>query len=211
MRLSELKTGYQTGEDIVLAASILPPGTTSVVARSARGRTWRARAGHQNAVLAGLPAGTHVVEAWSVDGALLADEITTISPYPGYNPVLGFATSFDETSIGEVVSWLKALRCTVVQIYDWMESYAAPLPATEAYRDVLGRAASRTALHQLIGGITAFGGVPQAYAPVYAVGPRFGAEHPQMRLYRGDGQPESLGDLLDVVDPGRQDWHPLAR
>ena len=84
------------------------------------------RAGHQNAVLAGLPAGTHVVEAWSVDGALLADEITTISPYPGYNPVLGFATSFDETSIGEVVSWLKALRCTVVQIYDWMESYAAP-------------------------------------------------------------------------------------
>ncbi len=38
----------------------------------------------------------------------------------------GFATSFEVENVPAVLAWLRALRCTVVQIYDWMASYTAP-------------------------------------------------------------------------------------
>ena len=37
---------------------------------------------------------------------------------------MGFVTSFDEMSRPSVLTWLRQLRCTVVQVYDWMESYS---------------------------------------------------------------------------------------
>ena len=71
--------------------------------------------------------GTHILEAVSADGKILSEELTTVGDHPGERPVLGFATSFDEASVAPVLGWLKALRCTVVQVYDWMASYSKPL------------------------------------------------------------------------------------
>ncbi|HXY45031.1 MAG TPA: glycoside hydrolase family 66 protein, partial [Acidimicrobiales bacterium] len=46
----------------------------------------------------------------------------------------------------------------------------------------------------------------EAYAPVYACDPTFAANCPELLLYRGDGQPEHLGELLAIADPGNFEW-----
>jgi len=44
-------------------------------------------------------------------------------------------------------------------------------------------------LRALAAGLKALGTVAHAYAPVYAVGNAFAAEHPEMLMYQGDGSP----------------------
>ncbi len=86
-----------------------------------------------------------------------------------------------------------------VQIYDWMETYSAPLGPAGRYQDRVGRMIDRPALEALIAGVKRFGAVPQAYAPVLAADP---GDQAELRLYRTDGAPQSLGDLLDIISPG---------
>ena len=93
-----------------------------------------------------------------------------------------------------------------MQVYDWMERYSSPLAAPGRYRDPLGRPIERGALEQLIRGIRDLGAVAQAYAPICAADEQFAEAHPQSRLYRNDGQPHSLGDLLQIMDPADPDW-----
>ena len=158
------------------------------------------------APIAGLEPGTYAVEAWSAAGELIAEELTTVAASPGDRPVLGFVTSFRPEAVGPVLSWLRALRCTAVQFYDWMASYAEPLADTGEYTDRLGRRHSLTAIGQLTAGCREFGATPQAYAPVYGVDPPFAKAHPGMLLYRGDGDPQRLADLVEITDPGNPGW-----
>ena len=41
---------------------------------------------------------------------------------------------------------------------------------------------------------------------MYAVDPEFGSAHPGWLLYRSDGEPQRLGDLLQITDPANADW-----
>jgi dextranase len=120
--------------------------------------------------------------------------------------VHGFATSFDLESVPSVLSWLKALRCTVVQIYDWMSSYSAPLGPPEGWKDPSNRPVSYQALRSLAAGIREGGAVAHAYAPVYAVDPPFAATHPDWLLYRNDGEAQKFFDLILITDPGNGEW-----
>ena len=203
MSFSDVSTFYRTGEEIVLED--LPPGTARVVARRATGDFTEATVGRV-ARLENLVNGTHALEAVSADGQVLAEELTTVGGHPGERPVLGFATSFDEASVAPVLKWLKALRCTVVQVYDWMASYSEPLGPQTGWTDPLGRPVSYRALRSLVAGIRATGAVAQAYAPVCASNTTFAASHPDLLLYRGDGDPEHLGDLLTIADPANREW-----
>ncbi len=119
---------------------------------------------------------------------------------------MGFVTSFDEMSRPSVLTWLRQLRCTVVQVYDWMESYSYPMPVSGAYEDPLRRPINLEALRGLIEGIKDLGAVAQAYAPVCAADAEFADARPRWRLYRNDGTPQSLGDLLQIMDPGNAGW-----
>ena len=199
-----LKTFYLTGQPVHLQQ--LAAGTDVVVARSAFGRTQRAPVRGGEATLPGLVPGTYAIEAWSPDGRLLGEELTTVAVRPGDRPVPGFVTTFDAGAVPGVLGWLRALRCTSVQFYDWMQTYAAPLADTDSYLDRLGRKHSRTAIRQLTEGCQAVGATPQAYAPVYAADPEFGRAHPYWLLSRSDGEPQRLGDLLEITDPGNPDW-----
>jgi dextranase len=105
-----------------------------------------------------------------------------------------------------VLAWLRQLRCTVVQVYDWMASYSTPLATTPSYHDPLGRPIERSALEMLIRGIRDLGAVAQAYAPVIAADEVVANAHDEWRLYRTDGAPQSLGDLLQIMDPGNGEW-----
>ncbi len=203
MSLSDLRTFYRTGEEIVLED--LPSGTVRVVARRATGHFTEAPV-ERVARLEDLVRGTHTLEAVSADGQVLAEELTTVGDHPGERPVLGFATSFDEASVAPVLKWLKALRCTVVQVYDWMASYSEPLGSPTSWTDPLGRPVSGHALRSLVAGIRATGAVAQAYAPVCASDTTFVSSHPDLLLYRGDGDPEHLGDLLAIADPANREW-----
>ena len=199
-----VKTWYPAGQPVRLDQ--LPPGTARVVARSAFGHESEATADAREAQLPGLAPGTYAIEAWSAGGELLGDELTTVSATPGDRPVAGFVTSFSPDAVEPVLAWLRALRCTSVQFYDWMASYAEPLAVTDSYADRLGRKHSLTAIAQLTAGCRELGATPQAYAPVYAVDPDFGRDHPDWLLYRGDGEPQRLGDLLQITDPGSSEW-----
>jgi dextranase len=201
---TDLRTSYLLGQQIAVAD--LPPGTRSVIMRSASGQAWSARVERGAATLAQVAAGTHAVEAWSDDGDLLAEELTSVRENVADNPVVGFATSFGTDAAADVLSWLTALRCTVVQVYDWMGRYSLSVGSAEHWTDPLGRPVSRRGLTQLIGGVRDIGAVAQAYAPVCAIDPVFAERHREWLLYRGDGQPQSLADLLMIADPGCPAW-----
>jgi dextranase len=209
MPLDDLRAFYRNGEDVELER--LPPGTARLLARHARGRAVEGALDQGTARLAGLGPGTYAVEARAEDGELLAEEMTTVGAHAGERPVHGFATSFDDDSVPGVLEWLRALRCTVVQIYDWMASYTTPieigpLGPPGGWQDPSGRPVSFDALRSLAAGIRGQGAVAHAYAPVYAVDLPFAAGHPELLMYRNDGAPQSFFDFIQLADPSDDRW-----
>jgi len=67
--------------------------------------------------------------------------------------VHGFATSFEERDVTAVLGWHRALRSTVVQVYDWMASYTEPLGPKSGWKDPSNRPVSFKALHDLAAGL----------------------------------------------------------
>jgi dextranase len=202
--LNGLRSCYRLGEPLVLHH--LPEEATAVHARDAFDQTYDAILQGSKATLTGLPEGTHALEVLDVRGQVINEEFFGVREHLGEDPVLGFVTSFDDESRERVLEWLRELRCTVVQVYDWMDSYSAPLAKSDRYEDPLGRPIDRVALEKLIAGIAEVGAVAQAYAPVIAAGKDLAAQHDGWRLFRNDKAPETLGDLLEIMDPGNTAW-----
>ncbi len=198
---ADLRSLYLTDEEIVLRA--LPHETAAAVVRDAFGQTFAGRVQAGSAHFGEIPAGTHTVELLDGDGRRLAEEIVCVRENAGDDPIMGFATSFDAASVPATLDWLRRLRCTVVQFYDWMHSYSEPLGPAGIYRDQVGREVDRDSLQRLIDGVRAQGTVAQAYAPVIAADP---GTHRESRLLRSDGGTQCLGGLLDIMDPGDPEW-----
>jgi dextranase len=201
--LPDLRTAYLPGDPIVVRD--LPDGATKVLVRTSLGRVIEGSLAKGTVIIEDVPEGTHALEVRSAGDDLLVEEFFSVRPV-GEEPVMGFVTSFEEDSRESVLTWLTQLRCTVVQVYDWMDSYSWPMPDSEKYDDPLGRPIDRSALVELIEGIRSIGAVAQAYAPICAADADLADEHPEWRLYRNDGAPESLGDLLQIMDPGSSAW-----
>jgi dextranase len=201
--LFDLRTAYPPGNPIVV--NDLPDGASKVLVRTSWGQTIEGSLTGTMATVVNVPEGTHAFEVRSAQDDLLTEEFFSVRPV-GEEPVMGFVTSFDEDSHESVLAWLAQLRCTVVQVYDWMDSYSTPMPDSEKYDDPLGRPIDRSALVALIEGIRNIGAVAQAYAPVCAADAELADSHPEWRLYRNDGKPESLGELLQIMDPGNSAW-----
>lgn len=202
--LSDVRTLYRPGEAVV--TEDVPDESVRVVVTTARGDTFEASSEGAAWVVGGLPVGTHALAVYSAAGDITAEEFLSVRESAGDDPVMGFVTSFDDASRPSTLAWLRDLRCTVVQVYDWMEDYGAPLATSRHYHDPLGRPIDRVALSTLIAAIRSMGAVAQAYAPVPAASGALAADHPEWRLLRNDGDPESLGDLLHIMDPGNTGW-----
>jgi dextranase len=201
--LSDVRAFYRTGEEVVVAT--LPPGCSKLVARDARGGVVEARPVTEGRFVLPAP-GTYAIEALGPDGGLLAEELTTVAAHEGERPVHGFATSFQPEAVPNTLAWLRALRCTVVQVYDWMEQYSAPLGPRSGWRDPSGRAVSFDALRSLTEGTREQGAVAHAYAPIYAVDLPFAAANPRLLMYRNDGAPERLFSSIQLADPANREW-----
>jgi dextranase len=202
--LNDLRSGYQLGDSVV--ATGLSDAVASVTVRDALGATYDAVLEKGIATISGVPEGTHAFEVRDANGNVIDEEFFGVRGYRGEDPVLGFVTSFDDVSREGVVAWLRDLRCTVVQVYDWMDSYSQALSTAHQYHDPLGRPIDRDALERLIAAIKESGAVAQAYAPVIAAGKDLAAQHDEWRLFRNDKAPETLGDLLEIMDPGNAEW-----
>jgi dextranase len=192
------------GESLIVEG--LPTGTAEVLVRTAFDTTYAASIEGDQARVDGLPVGTHAVEARSNDHHLLDEDFVSVRLDAGDDPIMGFVTTFSEERAPSVVSWLRQLRCTVVQMYDWMESYSKPLADSQSYVDPLGRPIELDALRFLIAAIRDSGAVAQAYAPVCAADEEFAKSHAAWLLLRNDGAPESLGTLLQIMDPANHEW-----
>lgn len=202
--LGDLRTAYLVDEEVVVAD--LAPETASIQVHTAFGVTFAATLSNGVATVGALPEGTHVLVLRAASGELLAEEFFGVRRAHGEDPIMGFVTSFDERLQPSVLAWLRKLRCSVVQIYDWMDSYSTPLARADSYEDPLGRPIERPVLEKLIAGIKNLGAVAQAYAPVIAADAELADAHPEWRLFRSDGEPQSLGDLLQIMDPANVDW-----
>jgi dextranase len=200
---NDLRSFYRLGETIEVTA--LPQGTAQVLARTASGRTVEATL-RDSARFDLIDPGTYCVEAIDADGELVAEEFTTVGRHQGERPVHGFATSFGSNAIPDVLAWHRALRSTVVQIYDWMSSYTEPLGSASGWVDPSNRPVSFDALRSLAAGLKELGAVAHAYAPIYAVGNAFADEHPEMLLYEDNGQPIRFLDQIVLANPGNEEW-----
>jgi len=201
--LHDVRPFYRTGEEI--AVERLPLGSSSLVARRGTGEVVEARFGVR-ARFGELAPGTYAIEALDSNGRLLAEELTTVGAHPGERPVHGFATSFQDEDIPAVLKWNRALRSTVVQVYDWMASYTEPLGPASGWEDPSHRPVSFGALRALAAGLRSQGAVAHAYAPVYAVGNAFAAGHPEMLMYQANGEPVRFLDQIVLANPGNLEW-----
>lgn len=202
-QFDDVRTFYRSGEEISVSA--LPAGTFRIVASRATGHIFEAEL-NGTARFTGLPAGTYSIEAYDAAGVLLGEELTTVGIHQGERPVHGFATSFQEEDIPLVLEWHRALRSTVVQVYDWMASYTEPLGPESGWEDPSHRPVSPKALRSLAEGLKELGAITHAYAPVYAVGNQFAADHPEMLMYQGDGEAVRFLDQIVLANPANVEW-----
>jgi dextranase len=201
--LRGVRSFYRTGEEIVVAA--LPVGTSRVTATRAFGRATLARLDGV-ARFDELASGTYCIEAFDDADVLLAEELTTVGSDQGERPVHGFATSFADEDAPLVLAWHRALRSTVVQVYDWMASYTEPLGPESGWEDPSHRPVSLDALRSLASGLKELGAVAHAYAPVYAVGNQFATDHPEMLMYQGNGETLRFLDQIVLANPANVEW-----
>ena len=178
MPLNDLRAFYRTGEEIVLrhAAGRQPP---RVVARCARGDVVEAECG-DGARFRGAPARDLSVEAHGPDGAVLAEELTTVGAHAGERPVHGFATSFQTESVPAVLGLAPgpALhRRPDLRLDGELLRPARPAARAGGTRPA-GPCRSRRSA-SLAAGIRDRGAVAHAYAPVYAVDAPFRRSPPR--------------------------------
>jgi dextranase len=157
-------------------------------------------------ILTNMREGTYAVQAIDESGRLLGETITTVGRHAGERPVHGFATSFTDDDVTAVLGWHRALRSTVVQIYDWMANYSEPLGPSSGWNDPSNRPVSLDALRSLAEGLHSQGAVAHAYVPIYAVGHDFANEHPEMLMYEDNGAAIRFMDQIVLANPAHEGW-----
>lgn len=201
--LAGLRSFYRIGDEIALRR--LPSGTERLRATRSTGDSVEV-ASDKEAHLGGVGRGTWRVQALAGDGSVLAEDITTVAEHAGDLAVHGFATSFQDDDVVPLLKWQRALRSTVVQVYDWMESYTEPAGPESGWRDPGGRPVSSRALSGLARGLREDGAIAHAYAPIYAVGHAFAEAHPEMLMYRADRSPIPFMDQIILANPANASW-----
>jgi dextranase len=106
-----------------------------------------------------------------------------------------------------VVDNVRRLHLNAVQFYDWMYRHASLLPPQDDFVDPLGRPLSLETVRRLASALEEAGSLPLAYAAVYAAGRDEWPTWAGDGLYRGSGEPWTLGDdFLWNVDPTSERW-----
>jgi dextranase len=148
------------------------------------------------------PEGGYGVVAGAARSALdvLADPLSRAR----YGFVSDFAAGREVEGVAENV---RRLHLNAVQFYDWMYRHARLLPPSDEFVDALDRRLSLDSVRRLVGAVRGAGSLPLGYAAVYAAGAQEWPEWRDEGLYRGNGEPWTLGDdFLWNVDPTAERW-----
>lgn len=138
-----------------------------------------------------------------VDGCSTAyDVVARWSDAPRYGFLSGFYRK-DEDDRADVEQ-MRKYHINVVQFYDWMYRHHDLIPTQDYFTDPLGRELSLVAVRRKIALCHELGMKALAYGAVYTASPEFAAQHPQMMLYRNNGEEETFGDgwqnIMDVSE-----------
>jgi dextranase len=120
----------------------------------------------------------------------------------------GFVSDYSAgRDIDGVVDNVRRLHLNAIQFYDWMYRHARLLPPQDEFVDSLDRPLSLATVRRLVDDLHGAGSLALGYAAVYAAGrdewPNWQADG----LYRGSGEPWTLGtDFLWNVDPTSERW-----
>jgi dextranase len=119
----------------------------------------------------------------------------------------GFVTDYHpDRDLDAVSDHIRRLHLTDIQFYDWAYRHADLLGGGEDYLDALKQPISLATVRGLIDAVQATGGRALGYAAVYGVGHDEWPVWQHAALLRPDGTPYSLGDFLQLVDPGDAGW-----
>lgn len=119
----------------------------------------------------------------------------------------GFVTDYrpgrDPRSVADNV---RRLHLTDVQFYDWAYRHADLLGGGEDYQDALDQPISLATVRALIEAVHGAGAAALGYAAVYGVGNAEWPDWEHAALLKPGGDPYSLGDFLQLIDPADPGW-----
>lgn len=152
-----------------------------------------------------LPPGGYGVELTSPEGTWRT--AVDVQAVPRDRLRYGFVASYRPgRDPSAVVDQVRRLHLTGVQFYDWAYRHADLLGGGEEYADPLGQPISLRTVETLVDAVHRAGASALGYAAVYAVGTAEWGRWAHDALLRPTGEPYSLADFLQLVDPAAPDW-----
>jgi len=120
----------------------------------------------------------------------------------------GFVSDYSAgRDVAAVIDNVRRLHLNAIQFYDWMYRHARLLPPHDEFVDSLGRPLSLVTVRALVDKLGKAGSLPLGYAAVYAAGSEEWPSWQTEGLYRGSGEPWTLGeDFLWNIDPTSERW-----
>jgi dextranase len=145
--------------------------------------------------------GLRVELAWNGGRAAAASAVEALDGW-WESPRHAAITEFQSPArTARAVTALRAWHVTVVQDYDWMyRHYRYEPPAGDTFVDALGRHVSHAAVRAGIRAGHRAGIATLAYGSVYGAEREYVDEHPDERVFDGDGAPVSLGETFYIND-----------
>lgn len=200
------RSRYSTRADVALEVRTAGPGRLVLRHLGAVVATADV-AGPGTVRLGALAAGGYGVDLDAPDGTTVGRTAVLVSDEPRGRMRYGFVASYaPDKDVAAVVDLARRLHLDAVQLYDWAYRHADLLGGGESYADPLGQPIALETVRRLVAGLAAVGTDALGYAAVYGVGHDEWPAWSHRALLRADGRPWALGDFLQLVDPGSEDW-----
>ena len=202
---------YLTGEPVhVDVTGLAAAGIPAVLHVMELGVAVRAVGVHSSGTIAigELPPGSYGITLVS-DGiplgrtAVQVVDAATRGAVHRYGFVVDYRADRDPATLADIV---RRLHLTDIQFYDWAYRHADLLGGGERYDDALGNVVALDMVRALVQSCHDSGARALGYAAVYAVGRQEWPRWESIALLDALSRPYTLGDFLNVVDPGDPTW-----
>lgn len=117
-------------------------------------------------------------------------------------PRYGFLSDFKKEELGDLrdVESLNKFHLNIIQFYDWMYRHDDLVPKTDIFTDPMGRELSYRVVEEKRQEVQKKGMAAIAYGAVYAALKDFQETHPELGLYKSNGEPFELIDIFYIMD-----------
>ncbi|WP_058303889.1 glycoside hydrolase family 66 protein [Gorillibacterium timonense] len=138
------------------------------------------------------------------EGSLVARAATAydVADHWRRAPRYGFLSDFRSGEEGDLrdADSLNRFHLNVVQFYDWMYRHDSLIPPADEFIDPMGRTLSYKVVREKVDALHERGIAAMAYGAVYAALKDYLLEHPELGLYKRNGEPFHLIDIFYIMD-----------